>query len=64
MNPNSNYKLKYANLIGLDAGEAAAKATKPNEQFGMGIIQFIALHRTNIEIDIHIHFVDYYSSKL
>ncbi|KAF7491764.1 Sperm-associated antigen 7 -like protein [Sarcoptes scabiei] len=35
MNPNSNYKLKYANLIGLDAGEAAAKATKPNEQFGM-----------------------------
>lgn len=31
----SNYKLKYASIIGLDAGQAAAKATTPNLQFGM-----------------------------
>ncbi len=34
----SNYKLKYASIIGLDAGQAAAKATTPNLQFGMGIL--------------------------
>jgi len=32
----SNYKFKYANIIGLDAGEAAARITTPNYQFGMG----------------------------
>lgn len=34
--PNTSYTLKYANIIGLDVGEAAAKITTPNQQFGMG----------------------------
>ncbi|XP_027194491.2 sperm-associated antigen 7 homolog [Dermatophagoides pteronyssinus] len=33
--PNTSYTLKYANIIGLDVGEAAAKITTPNQQFGM-----------------------------
>lgn len=33
----SNYTLKYASIIGLESGEAAAKVTTPNLQFGMGI---------------------------
>lgn len=34
--PTSHYKLKYANITGLDTAEEAAKVAKPNEQFGMG----------------------------
>ncbi|KAJ6221175.1 hypothetical protein RDWZM_006987 [Blomia tropicalis] len=35
INPNWNYTYKYANMIGLDVGQAAAKVTTPNQQFGM-----------------------------
>ena len=51
--PNTSYTLKYANIIGLDVGEAAAKITTPNQQFGMGkkkIFPFIIWKNTNYNV--------------
>lgn len=41
--PNSNYKDKYAHLIGQDAAVEAAKKTETNRNYGFGMfITFIA----------------------
>lgn len=42
--PNSNYKDKYAHLIGQDAALDAAKKTETNKQYGFGkFIQIIKI---------------------
>lgn len=39
MTPNSNYKDKYAHLIGQDAAVKAAKRTETNKSYGFGRLQ-------------------------
>lgn len=43
--PNSNYKDKYAHLIGQDSALEAAKKTETNKTYGFGKHQFLNLKR-------------------
>lgn len=42
--PNSNYKDKYAHLIGQDAAVEAAKRTESNKSYGFGWFHSLSSH--------------------